>query len=76
MRPVGTPRVTVALFAGLYAFSAFVRPATAALVPVIAGEKQAARGYARLATGGSLGSIIGPVVGGLITAPSASRPRC
>ena len=64
---VGTAWTTVALFACLDGFSVFVRPATAALVPVIAGEDQAARGYARLATGSSLGWMIGPVLGGLVS---------
>lgn len=64
---VGAPWATVALFAGLNGFSVFARPATAALVPVITGEDQAGRGYARLATGSTLGLIVGPVLGGLIT---------
>ena len=64
---VGPPWATVTLFAALYACSVFVRPATSALVPVITGEDDAARGYARLATGTSLGWIVGPVLGGLIT---------
>ncbi len=64
---VAAPWATVALFTGLYAFSVFVRPATAALVPAITGEGESARGYSRLATGSSLGWIIGPAAGGLIT---------
>ncbi|MFI5914937.1 MFS transporter [Dactylosporangium sp. NPDC051541] len=58
---------TVLLFAGITALSAFVRPATSALVPAITGEEQAQRGYARLATGTSLGWIAGPAAGGLLT---------
>ncbi|PZS18533.1 MAG: hypothetical protein DLM57_06060 [Pseudonocardiales bacterium] len=64
---VAAPWMTVAFFTALFACSVFVRPATAALVPAITGEGESARGYARLATGSSLGWIIGPVVGGLIT---------
>lgn len=63
---VAAPWMTVAFFTGLCAFSVFVRPATAALVPAIAGEEESARGYSRLATGSSLGFIIGPATGGLI----------
>lgn len=63
---VAAPLTTVALFTGLCAFSVFVRPATAALVPAIAGEEESARGYSRLATGTSLGFIIGPATGGLV----------
>ncbi|MER7009326.1 MFS transporter [Dactylosporangium sp. NPDC000555] len=57
----------IALFAGVTAFSAFVRPATAALVPAITGEEGAARGYSVLATGTGLGWIAGPAAGGLLT---------
>ncbi|MEV8516690.1 MFS transporter [Dactylosporangium sp. NPDC051484] len=57
----------LALFAGVTALSAFVRPATAALVPAITGEEGAARGYSVLATGTGLGWIAGPATGGLLT---------
>jgi MFS family permease len=62
-----TPLSTVMLFAVLNALASFVRPATSALVPAVTGEDQAARGYARLATGISLGWIAGPALGGLVT---------
>lgn len=62
-----SPLSTVILFAGLNALASFVRPATSALVPAVAGEGQAARGFARLATGVSLGWIAGPALGGLVT---------
>ncbi|MER7277406.1 MFS transporter [Dactylosporangium sp. NPDC000244] len=58
---------TVLLFAGVTALSAFVRPATSALVPAITGEGGAQRGYSRLATGTGLGWIAGPASGGLLT---------
>jgi MFS family permease len=64
---VSSPAATVGLFAGLYAFSVFVGPATSALVPAITGEHDSARGYSRLATGSSLGAVLGPAAGGLIT---------
>jgi MFS family permease len=64
---VSSPAATVGLFTGLYAFSVFVGPATSALVPAITGEDDAARGYSRLATGSSLGAVLGPAAGGLIT---------
>ncbi|GAA3296279.1 MFS transporter [Dactylosporangium vinaceum] len=58
---------TVLLFAGITALSAFVRPATSALVPAITGADAAQKGYARLATGTGLGWIAGPAAGGLLT---------
>ncbi|WP_426506553.1 MFS transporter [Dactylosporangium sp. McL0621] len=58
---------TIALFAGVTALSAFVRPATSALVPAITGEGDAQSGYSRLATGTGLGWIAGPAAGGLLT---------
>lgn len=61
------PGITVALFAVLNALSTLVRPATSTLVPVAVGPEQAARGYARLATGAGLGFLAGPVLGGLVT---------
>ncbi|MFG2042579.1 MFS transporter [Dactylosporangium sp. NPDC048998] len=57
----------IALFAGVTALSAFVRPATSALVPAITGEEGAARGYSILATGTGLGWIAGPAAGGLLS---------
>ncbi|WP_432993530.1 MFS transporter [Dactylosporangium sp. CA-233914] len=56
----------VSLFAALSALSAFVRPATAALIPAITGEDRAERGYALLATGTNLGWIAGPATGGML----------
>ncbi|MGI5237139.1 MFS transporter [Dactylosporangium sp. CA-139066] len=57
----------VALFAGITALSAFVRPATSAMVPAIMGERPAEQGYARLGAGTGLGWIAGPAAGGLLT---------
>ncbi|WP_432829491.1 MFS transporter [Dactylosporangium sp. CA-092794] len=57
----------IALFAGVTALSAFVRPATSALVPAITGEERAKQGYSMLATGSGLGWIAGPAAGGLLT---------
>ncbi|GAA0713346.1 MFS transporter [Dactylosporangium roseum] len=64
---IGTLWATLCLFAALSALSAFVRPATAALLPAITGEDGAVRGYAWLATGTNLGWIAGPAAGGLLT---------
>ncbi|MEV6931274.1 MFS transporter [Dactylosporangium sp. NPDC051485] len=57
----------IALFAGVTALSAFVRPATSALVPAITGAGAAERGYALIATGQNVGWIAGPAAGGLLT---------
>ena len=64
---VASPVATVGLFAVLNALATLVRPATSALVPAVVGAGNTARGYSRLATGASLGWIIGPAVGGLLT---------
>jgi MFS family permease len=64
---VSSSLATVLLFAGLNAFATFVRPATSALVPVITGSADAGRGFAAIASGISLGWIVGPAVGGLLT---------
>lgn len=67
-----SPAVTVVLFAVLSALSALVRPATSTLVPAAVGPEQAARGYARLATGAGFGFIAGPILGGLVTGLAGS----
>lgn len=64
---VNPAAATVALFFVLNAVSTLVRPATSTLVPVIVGADDAPRGYSRLATGTSLGWIVGPAIGGLLT---------
>ncbi|WCB91453.1 hypothetical protein DSM104299_00124 [Baekduia alba] len=64
---VTAPAATVSLFVVLGAFNATVRPATNALVPAIVGEERAIAGYARLALGQSLGWVIGPALGGVLT---------
>ena len=64
---VAAPWATVALFAALSALATVVRPATAALLPVIVGADEATTGYARLATGMGIGWIVGPALGGLLT---------
>jgi MFS family permease len=61
------PLPTVLLFAVLAGLSAFVRPATSALVPAITGPDGRGRGFARLGAGVGLGWIVGPVAGGLLT---------
>lgn len=62
-----TPWITVVLFVALNALSALAQPATSSLVPAITGPAGATGGYARLATGTSLGWLIGPAVGGIVT---------
>jgi len=70
---VRSPAATVMLFAALGALTALVRPATASLVPAITGTAHTARGYSLIATGVSLGWIVGPAAGGLITAALGTR---
>jgi MFS family permease len=67
-----SPLGTVLLSTGLNAFATFVRPATSALVPVITGPSDGARGFAAVASGTSLGWIVGPAVGGLLTGSFSS----
>lgn len=70
---VRSPAATVMLFAALGALTALVRPATASLVPAITGTAHTARGYSLIATGVSLGWIVGPAAGGLTTAALGTR---
>jgi len=65
---------TIVLVGLLACLSAFTRTGMRALVPNIAGSKGAARGYARLSTGTTIGWIIGPAVGGLLTGHIGSGP--
>jgi MFS family permease len=58
---------TVLLFAVVASLSAFVRPATNALVPAITGPEGRERGFSRLGVGFGLGWIAGPAAGGLLT---------
>jgi MFS family permease len=62
------PALIVPLFFTLGVFNAAVRPATNALVPAIAGEAEATRGFARLALAMSFGFVFGPALGGVLTA--------
>jgi predicted MFS family arabinose efflux permease len=71
---VSQPWATIALFTALSALSTFVRPATSAMVPAIVGPDDAPRGYARLTTGSGLGWIIGPALGGVLTAAIGVGP--
>lgn len=56
----------VALFFVLNAVSTLVRPASSAMVPVLAGAEDATRGYSWIATGVGIGWIVGPAAGGLL----------
>jgi MFS family permease len=65
---VRTAWLVVALVFAVASFSTLVRPATNAMVPVLAGEAEAPSAYAWLATGNGIGWIAGSAVGGLLTA--------
>jgi MFS family permease len=64
---VRTAWVIVALVFAVASFSTLVRPATNAMVPVLAGERDAPSAYAWLATGNGIGWIAGSAAGGLLT---------
>lgn len=70
---ISTPWVTVALFLLMASLGALVRPATSALIPALSGEDRAVTGYAWVATGTSLGWIVGPALGGLLTGSIGAR---
>jgi MFS family permease len=59
--------LVVALVLAVASFSTVVRPATNAMVPVLAGEDRAQSAYASLATGNGVGWIAGSAAGGLLT---------
>jgi MFS family permease len=61
-----TPWLIVALFFALNAISTMVRPAVSAMVPAISGEDSATTAFTWIATGGGIGWIIGPAMGGLL----------
>jgi predicted MFS family arabinose efflux permease len=67
------PWLIIALFTALASFTAVVRPATSALVPTIAGGEATPKAYARLAAGQGLGWIVGPALGGILTAAVGAR---
>jgi MFS family permease len=58
----------VALVFVVASFSTVVRPATNAMIPVLAGEERAPAAYAWVATGTSIGFSAGYAAGGLLTA--------
>lgn len=65
---VRRPWLVVGLVFAVGTFSTLVRPATNAMVPVLAGEERAASAYAWVATGTAVGSSAGYAAGGLLTA--------
>lgn len=65
---VRVPWLIVALVFALGAVSTVVRPAVNSMIPVLAGPERATDGYAWVATGSGIGWILGPAVGGLLTA--------
>jgi MFS family permease len=70
---VADAAVTVGLVGMLGCLSAFTRPATGSLIPRIVGQEDAARGYSRLATGTTIGWVVGPAIGGVLTAQVGVR---
>ncbi|MFD3514343.1 MFS transporter [Streptomyces sp. NPDC058657] len=69
----GGTALTLVLLALLGAGLAVVSPALQLLVPVIVGEQDTARGYARLETFRSAGNVAGPALGGLLVAAYDER---
>ena len=65
---VRQPWLIVALVFVVASFSTVVRPATNAMVPVLAGEERAPSAYAWVATGTSIGYSAGYAAGGVLTA--------
>jgi len=65
---VRQPWLVVALVFAVTSFSTVVRPATNAMVPVLAGPGRAASAYAWIATGSAIGHTAGYAAGGLLTA--------
>jgi MFS family permease len=64
---VRSPWLVVALFFALNAVATLMRPASSAMVPVLAGEDNATKGFTWIATGIGIGWIVGPAAGGLLT---------
>lgn len=70
---VRSPWLVVGLVFLVGTFSTVVRPATNAMVPVLAGEERAASAYAWIATGTAIGYSSGYAAGGLLTAAFGVR---
>ncbi|MDX3538674.1 MFS transporter [Streptomyces sp. MB09-01] len=70
---VDNTAATIALLALLGAGLAIVSPALQLVVPEIMGEDETARGYARLDTFKSLGSVAGPALAGVLVAAFDDR---
>ena len=70
---VRQPWLIVALVFVVASFSTVVRPATNAMVPVLAGEERAPSAYAWVATGTSIGYSAGYAAGGVLTAASGVK---
>lgn len=62
-----SPLLIVLLVFALSAISTTVRPAVSAMVPALSGEERARSAYAWVATGGNIGWIVGPAIGGILT---------
>jgi MFS family permease len=64
---VRAPWLVVLLVFLLATVSTVVRPAVSAMIPALAGDEHAPKAYAWVATGSSIGWIIGPAAGGVLT---------
>ena len=70
---VRQPWLIVALVFAVASFSTVVRPATNAMVPVLAGDERAPSAYAWVATGTAIGYSAGYAAGGLLTATVGAK---
>jgi MFS family permease len=70
---VRQPWLIVALVFAVASFSTVVRPATNAMVPVLAGDERAPTAYAWVATGTAIGYSAGYAAGGLLTATVGAK---
>jgi MFS family permease len=70
---VRQPGLVVGLVFVVASFSTVVRPATNAMVPVLAGDELAPSAYAWVATGTAIGYTAGYAAGGLLTAAFGLR---
>jgi MFS family permease len=70
---VRQPWIIVALVFAVATFSTVVRPATNAMVPVLAGDDRAPSAYAWISTGTAIGYTTGYAAGGLLAATFGAK---
>lgn len=70
---VESPLAIIALAFVLGTFTALVAPAVFALVPTIVGQSGWARANAFVSSSANLGSLVGPVAGGIVVATAGTR---